>query len=409
LACLAGAGDMRLSERLTSQIANPGSSRLVAYAFVVVMLGTTLPTPLYPIYQARMGFSSLVITIIFATYAVGVIAGLLLFGGLSDQIGRRGVLLPGIALSCASAVAFLVASDIAMLLVGRLLSGLSAGVFTGTATAALIDLAPQQRRGRAGLVAAAVNMGGLGLGPLLSGVLSQYAPAPLHLSYAVDLVLLAPAAIGVLSIPEPAQRSSSPRLRPQRLRVPKAMRQTFVSAAVAGFAGFAVIGLFTAVSPTFLGQILHKTNHAVSGFTVFSVLAASTVGQVFSGYGSQRRSLILGALTLGLGAAVIAVSLASESFALLYIGAIVAGLGQGSSFRAGLTAVESASPAAFRSEVSSSFFVVSYVALSIPVIGVGAGEQSLGIVTAGVIFAIAVTALALVASGLLARRTTQAP
>jgi MFS family permease len=400
---IARARDVRLSERLASRVTNPVASGLVAYAFVVVMLGTTLPTPLYPLYQARMGFSALVITVIFATYAVGVIAGLLLFGRLSDQIGRRRVLLPGIALSGASAVVFLLAGGLTMLLVGRLLSGLSAGIFTGTATAALIDLAPEHRRGRAGLIAAAVNMGGLGLGPLLSGVLAQYGPAPLKLCFAVDLALLAPAAIGVLTTPEPAQPTGALRLRPQRLRIPHTMRQTFISAAIAGFAGFAVVGLFTAVSPTFLGQILHKSNHAVSGFTVFSVLAASTVGQVITGYISQRRGLLAGALTLACGAAVIATSLLTESFGLLYLGAIVAGLGQGASFRAGLSAVGAASPPAYRSEVSSSFFVIIYVALSIPVIGVGAGEQSLGIVTAGAIFAAVVTALALVAFVLLKR------
>src|ERR1700679_1356051 len=101
------------------------------------MLGTTLPTPLYGLYQEQLGFSELMVTVIFATYAVGVIASLLLFGRLSDEIGRRGALLPGLALSALSAVAFLLAHGLAPLLVGRLLSGLSAGIFTGTATATL--------------------------------------------------------------------------------------------------------------------------------------------------------------------------------------------------------------------------------------------------------------------------------
>jgi MFS family permease len=113
-----------------------------ALAVAVAMLGTTLPTPLYGLYRQQFGFSELMITVIFATYAAGVIASLLLFGRLSDQIGRRRVLLPGLVLSALSAVCFLTASGLPLLLTGRVLSGLSAGIFTGTATATLIDLAP---------------------------------------------------------------------------------------------------------------------------------------------------------------------------------------------------------------------------------------------------------------------------
>ncbi len=175
----------------------------VTYAFAVTMLGTTLPTPLYVIYKERFGLSELIITVIFVTYAAGVIAALLLFGSLSDQIGRRPVLLLGLAFSALSAVAFLLATELGLLLVGRMLSGFSAGIFTGTATATLVDLAPRKRRGRATLVATMANMGGLGCGPLLAGVVSQYGPAPLRLTFWIDLGLLVPAAAGILRMPEP--------------------------------------------------------------------------------------------------------------------------------------------------------------------------------------------------------------
>ncbi len=128
------------------------------------MMGTTLPTPLYGLYREKFGFSELMITVIFATYAVGVIAALLLFGRLSDEIGRRAVLLGGLGFSALSAVAFLTTSGLALLLVGRALSGLSAGIFTGTATATLVDLAPAEQRGRATLVGTLANMLGLGSG-----------------------------------------------------------------------------------------------------------------------------------------------------------------------------------------------------------------------------------------------------
>jgi MFS family permease len=144
-----------------------------AYAFAAAMVGTTLPTPLYALYQRRYGFSELIITVIFGVYALGVIAALLLAGRLSDAVGRRPVLLAGLLLSALSAVAFLLANGLALLIVGRILSGLSAGVFTGTATATLVDLHGAERAGRATLVAAVANMGGLGSGPLLSAALAS--------------------------------------------------------------------------------------------------------------------------------------------------------------------------------------------------------------------------------------------
>src|SRR4051794_35306973 len=163
-----------------------------AFALAIAMLGTTLPTPLYGLYREKFGFSELMITVIFATYAAGVIASLLLFGRLSDQVGRRRMLLPALALAGLSALAFLLADGLPLLLVGRILSGLTAGIFTGTATATLVDLAAPERRTRATLLATIANMGGLGCGPLLAGVLSQWAGSPLRLPFWVYLALLVP-------------------------------------------------------------------------------------------------------------------------------------------------------------------------------------------------------------------------
>src|SRR5699024_4811273 len=134
----------------------------VAYAFIMVMLGTTLPTPLYPIYEATFGLSSITITIIYAVYAVGVISALLVFGQLSDRIGRRYILLPGVVLSAVSAIVFLVTDNVTLLFVGRILSGFSAGLFTSTATATLVNLVPKPKQGLASMVASAINMLGLG-------------------------------------------------------------------------------------------------------------------------------------------------------------------------------------------------------------------------------------------------------
>jgi MFS family permease len=385
---MAGVGRERLGRR--------ASFAAAAFALAVTMLGTTLPTPLYGLYRQQFGFSELMITVIFATYAAGVIASLVLFGRLSDQIGRRRVLLPGLVLSALSAVCFLTANGVALLLVGRVLSGLSAGIFTGTATATLVDLTPAGRRGRATLVATMANMGALGTGPLLAGLLSQWAGSPLRLMFWVDLALLVPAAVGIWAMPEPVARTSRPRWRPQALKVPREMRSTFTQAALAGFAGFAVLGLVTAVAPAFLGQGLGVTSRAVVGFVVFVVFAASTAGQVIVQFVPERVAIPAGAGALIAGMASLALGLAASSLALLVLGAVIAGFGQGLSFRAGLGAVNERSPAAERGGVASSFFVVMYVAISLPVIGEGVLAQEIGLRAAGMTFAALVAGLSAV-------------
>jgi MFS family permease len=395
------------------RLSDTGATIGAAYAFFVTMLGTTLPTPLYPIYEARFGFSELIVTVVYATYAIGVFIALLLLGQSSDEVGRRPVLFVGLAFAAASSIVFLLASALGPLLVGRVLSGLSAGIFTGTATAALVDFAPEEAPGRGTLIATVVNIGGLGTGPLLAGLLAQFAPDALRLPYAVHLGLLVPAAAAVLLMPEPVDvqpgRAFSDGLRVQRLSVPSEMRSLFVRAATASFAAFAVLGLFSAVAPAFLATLLDLPSHWLSGVVVFGVFAASTLGQLALELMTASVALPLGCAGMVVGTGLIAAGIASSSLALFLVGAAVAGLGIGLSFRAGLATVNSKSPAARRAEVASSFFVVSYVALSLPIVGIGIAAQAAGLRDAGIVFTGLVGALALSVMVSLVRRQSVAP
>ncbi len=371
------------------------------------MIGTTLPTSLYPLYERRMGFSSEIVTIVFAAYAVGVIAALLAVGQRSDEVGRRPVLLAGLVFAAVSSVVFLVAQDLATLLVGRVLSGLSAGIFTGTATATLVDLAPADRRGRATLLATIVNIGGLGLGSLVAGAFAELAPDRLRLVYMFHLLLLLPAALAIWFLPEPVEVQADRRqawLRLQRLSVPRELRPIFVPAVAAAFAGFALGGLFSGVGPSFLGQDLGEHNLAVVGAVASSTFAASIVGQLGLEWFSNRNAMLLGCGTMVASAGVIAAGLAASSLALLVIGAVLGGLGMGLSFRAGLAAVNSETPSERRGEVASSFFVLAYLALAIPIVGVGVVSQGIGLRGAGLLFSAFVGALSLLVLLSLARR-----
>lgn len=365
---------------------------LLAYAFAAIMLGTTVPTPMYALYAEHMHFAVLTTTVIYATYAGGVLFALLVFGRWSDAIGRRPMLLAGVAAALVSAAVFLAADSVPLLLVGRVFSGLSAGVFTGTATAAVIEAAPESWRGRAAAVATVANMGGLGAGPLLAGFLVEYAPQPLHLSFIVHIVLVVLAGLAVLAAPETSPRTGS--LGVQRLSVPAEVRSVFVIAALAAFAGFAVTGLFMAVAPSFLAEVVGIGNHAVAGVVASSIFAASAVAQIAANRIAPQRAVAVGCAILVAGMVILAVALQFSSLAGLVAAAIVAGAGQGISFSRGLAAVAERTPTERRAEVSSTYFVVAYVAISLPVVGVGLAASGWGLRTAGVSFAVAVAVLA---------------
>ncbi|MET9384270.1 MFS transporter [Streptomyces sp. NPDC002928] len=377
--------------------------------FAVCMTGTTLPTPLYGLYQEKFGFSELTVTVVYAVYAFGVIGVLLLAGSASDAVGRRPVLLWGLGFAAASAVCFLCATGLGWLYGGRLLSGLSAGLFTGAATAYVMELAPYGGASRATFVATAANMGGLGCGPLLAGVLAQYAAWPLYLPFAVHLALVACSAAVLLWLAETVrERRSLSTVRPQRPSLPTQVRAVFGPAAIASFVGFALFGVFTSVSPAFLAQSLNVHNHAVSGLIVALAFFASTAGQLAVGRVGVGRSLPLGCAGLLTGLALLAGALRWDLLPLVVLSAIVGGGGQGLAFRGALSAVAEASPSDQRAAVISTLFVVAYTGISVPVIGVGILAGPIGLEGAGLVFIACMAVLVSTAAVYLLRRPVPA-
>ncbi|MFI6345844.1 MFS transporter [Streptomyces sp. NPDC050560] len=360
-----------------------------ATVFAVGMAGTTLPTPLYGLYREEIGFSELIVTVIFAVYALGVIAVLLLAGDVSDRTGRRPVLLAALVFSAGSALCFLLESGLPLMFLGRVLSGFAAGLLSGAGTAAVLELAGPGRTARAGLAATAANMGGLGSGPLLSGLLAQYAPWPLRLPYLVHLALVCAVALIVWRLPETVRTErggARALLRPSGMRVPPEVRGVFTPAACAAFAGFALLGLFTSVSSGFITGTLGESNLAVAGAVVFTVFLASTAGQSLMPRLGVARALPAGCLLLLVGLLLAGLSLLVKSLWPLVACALVGGAGQGLGFRAGLTAVSGAAPARHRAGAISAFFVVAYLGISVPSVGVGAISLALGLREAGMVF-----------------------
>jgi MFS family permease len=154
-----------------------------------------------------------------------------------------------------------------------------------------------------------------------------------------------------------------------------------------------VLGHFSAASPSFLSSVVGNDNRALAGAIVFSIFASSVLAQLASGRIEANKAVAVGCGVLMIGTLIVAASLQFSSLALLVLGAFVAGAGQGISFSRGLAAVADLTPADRRAEVSSVYFFVVYIGLSIPVIGEGLAAEVWGLRTAGTVFALAVATL----------------
>jgi MFS family permease len=348
---------------------------LAALILSITMLGTTLPTPLYVIYQAQWHFSAAIVTVTFAVYAAAVLTTLLLAGRSSDQAGRRPVLAIALAVSALSTVVFILAPNVGVLIVGRILSGLSAGLMTGTATAALTELVPAAARRRASVVATAANMGGLGLGPLIAGLFAQYAPQPTVLVFEVYLAVLAAAGLCLFLVPETVSPRRRPALRFTGLGIPERGRSEFIAADIGGFAAFALLGLFSALAPSFLGNVLHQNSHAVQGAVVFLLLAVGAVTQVALFRFNSRQVVLAGLGLFLVGLALIAAALSGADMALFLAGTVVGGAAVGAVFLGSLATANRLAPPNERGRVISAFFVACYAGLIIPVVGVGVATE----------------------------------
>jgi MFS family permease len=404
------------------QAHQPGAGRrvafwLVAYLFAATMLGTTLPTPLYVIYQGQWHFSNGITTIIFASYALGVLTALLIAGRSSDQVGRRPVLAAALGFSAVSTVVFILAPAVGWLFVGRILSGLSAGLVTGTATAALTETfsrkpargagpaastAPSSAR-RASMVATAANMGGLGLGPLVAGLFAQYAPDPTVLVFEVYLGLLALAAAGLALVPETVVARERLSLRFSGLGIPAAGRSEFIAAGVAGFAAFSLLGLFTALAPAFLSGVLHEHSHAVSGVIVFAIFDTGAVSQLFLGRFPSRRVVLFGLAVFLVALALIVAGLSQASMGLFLAGTLAGGVAVGAVVIGSLSTANRLAPPHTRGRVVSTYFVFSYVGLTIPVIAVGIASDYVGDFRPVLVCAIVLAALCLLSMTVISR------
>jgi MFS family permease len=388
----------------------------VAVAFAAVMAFTTVPTPLWSLFAARDAFSSFTVTLVFAVYAVAVAASLFLVGHLSDSYGRRRVLAPALALNILAGVVFVIWPALPGLVAARVLSGFGVGAVTATATAWLAELHatrnPGVGRQRAQVVAIAANLGGLGLGGLISGLLAQLIGEPLRLPFVATTAGLLLALLGVLAAPETSPaREPRPRYRPQRVEVPARARGRFFAAAVGAAIAFSLFGLVTSLAPTFLATTLHDPSHALAGAISFAMFAAAALAQTLIPRWAPTRLLAVAipALVVGIGLLTLAVWLPAPSLGVFVAGDLIAGVGAGLMFKGAIGTVSEISLPDHAAETLAGLYLAAYLGLAGPVVGLGALTQIVSTRVSLLVFAGALVFATLAAAPALLGRSRSHP
>jgi MFS family permease len=369
---------------------------LVASVIALALISSGTPSPLYETYRELWGFSPAVLTLVYATYAFGVLASLLLAGSVSDRVGRRPVLLVALGVLMGTTVLFMAAGSLGWLFVARGIQGIATGLALGAASAALLDLHPRRDPAGAGLTNGVMSAAGMGLGVLISAALVELAPAPRVLPYVAVLVLFAIAFAAALQLPEPVAERRRLTLTPQRPRVPRALRRTFFLAALGVLSSWSIGGLFLSLGPELSATLFHTGNHLVAGVGVFVLAAAGALSQLVLG---NRIAPWLGAsggsVALAIGLLLIVTSASEDSTVLFLAGGVIGGGGFGLAFLGALRTLAAAIPPQHRAEVMSALYVVAYSALSLPAILAGILVTPWGLVSTFEVFGSVVAALAL--------------
>jgi len=380
---------------------------LQASITVAFLAGSSAPTPLYPIYQAQWGFSPVAVTVIFGIYAIAVLSALLVAGRLSDHIGRRPVLFFAAIAQAITMVVFATAENLAGLMIARVMQGLATGAAVAAVGAGLLDL-DKSRGTLANSIAPAV---GTATGAIVAGLMVRYLPAPTHLIYAVLGVIFVLQAVAVLFMSE----STSPRagalasLKP-RFVLPSTVREPLFLAAPVLIAVWALAGFYGALGPMLIRNMLGGNSSLLGGLALF-VLAASGAATVYLMQRVQARAMMSwGALALLAGVAITIAAISTRSIATFFVGTSIAGIGFGAGFQGSIRTIMPLASASDRAGVLSVIFVVSYLAMGVPVVVAGLLVVQFGdVVATAREFATMVMILATLALvGLAMRRPQQA-
>jgi predicted MFS family arabinose efflux permease len=374
---------------------------------ILSFFAAAAPSPLYRAYQVEWRFSATTLTAIFAEYALVVLVTLLVFGSLSDHLGRRPVIVIALAVNASACELFLLAHGVGLLFAARALQGIAVGLATGALGATLIELQPKGS-GLGSLVwTSAPNMG-LALGALGTSALVQYGPAPTHLVWWLLLGGFIVGILLVLAIPDSTTgRSGTQALLRPRVNVPREARGTFAAALPCLAAVWALAGLYLSLGPSLAADLLGSQNPLWGGFVIFLLCGTAAVATpLFRAY-TPRTTMLVGCLVLLVGVALTVVSIATTA-ALLLVGTAVAGVGFGpaflGAFRTSIAPVAPGDRAGFIAAIG----IVTYLAFSIPVLIAGVATSRFGLHETALVYSVSIAALVAATTGSFLLRTSVA-
>ncbi|MEV7075797.1 MFS transporter [Streptomyces sp. NPDC093990] len=344
-----------------------------AGAVVALALWTSAcPTMTYPLYQAEWGVSTTAITWIFAAYPITLIPVLIIFGDLSDHIGRRASILIGLAAELIGALFFAVAGDVVWLLIGRVFMGIGVGLSISPASVAMVEFSAPGKEKRAGALSTAISALGIGLAMLVGGALTEYAPFPLHLDFFVLAVSIAAVACLVLCMPRhtPDEAQEPWRVRP--IVIPRGSRVVFVAGSIAFASSFLLGAIVLPLGAKIARQLAGSSNALVTGALLSVFAACITVFALVA-----RRVPVWLLVVLGAAGSLAAVWLfvltgVEHSLALFFVASAVAGAAYAFDFAGGLTVFSRYAAPHHRAGMVSGGYLIGYAAQGVGAPALGA-------------------------------------
>ena len=363
----------------TRRLPSPLDFALVAGIVALALFASATPSPLYADYAADWGFSTPVLTAVYAVYAIGVLSALLLIGRLSDEIGRRPVLIGALSALLVATALFMLARSVEWLFAARAVQGLATGAALAAAGAAMLDLQPRGDAVRAGLVNGVGSALGIGAGAAISAILVQEAPDPRVTPFLLVFALFTAALVGTTALREPVARIGSLRIRPSWPNVPRSIRSEFALAAMGVLSSWSIGGLYLALAPSLTTQLFDTHSHLAGGAAVLAMAGSGGLSQLALHRLAPRTAMWWGSLVLAAGMAATVASLSSGSPGLFLATSMVTGAGFGVAFMGALRLISTVAPIEQRAAVMSAFYVVAYMSLSVPTLIAGLAIPSLGL------------------------------
>jgi hypothetical protein len=376
-----------------------GGFWLVAGVLFVLFFAAAAPSPLYGVYRAQWGFSAITLTAVFATYAFLLLISLLVCGSVSDYLGRRPLILAGLAMTAGACGLFLAARGVGLLFAARALHGAAVGTASSALGAALIDLQPDGSDS-APVVTTGASLLGLGAGGLGTSALVRYGPAPTQLVWWLLLGACVTAAAGVLAMPEtvPRRPGALASLRP-RVAVPRQARRTFAMALPCLIAVWMLSGFYLSLGPSLAAQVLRSPNPLWGGLVIFLIAGIGAAGPVAFRGVSGPATMLAGCVGLLAGVTVTLAAIETASAAAFLTGAAVAGAGFGTAMLGAFRTISVLAAPGQRAGLVAAYFIASYLAFSIPVVIAGIAFTHIGLHRTAVAYCSVIVVLVAVAAG----------